>query len=47
MVAVGYVNSRKGIHAGLRTTWISPTAAGRTSLSRHVAALRELIAGVE
>ena len=47
LVSVGYVNSRKGIHAGLRTTWISPTAAGRTALSRHVAALRELIAGVE
>ena len=44
---VGYVNSRKGIHAGRRTTWISLTAAGRTALNTHVAALRELIAGVE
>ena len=47
LVAIGYVNSRKGIHAGRRTTWISLTAAGRTALSAHVAALRELIAGVE
>ena len=47
LVAIGYVNSRKGIHAGRRTTWISLTAAGRTALSTHVAALRELIAGVE
>ena len=47
LVAIGYVNSRKGIHAGRRTTWISLTAAGRRALSTHVAALRELIAGVE
>ena len=47
LAAIGYVNSRKGIHAGRRTTWISLTAAGRTALSTHVAALRELIAGVE
>ena len=47
LVAVGYVNSRKGLHAGHRTTWISLTAAGRAALSTHVAALRELIAGVE
>jgi DNA-binding MarR family transcriptional regulator len=38
LVAVGYVNSRKGIHAGRRTTWITLTAAGRTALSTHVAA---------
>ena len=42
-----YVNSRKGIHVGHRTTWISLTAAGRRALTTHVAALRELIAGVE
>ena len=47
LAAIGYVNSRKGIHAGHRTTWISLTAAGRRALSTHVAALRELIAGVE
>ena len=47
LVAIGYVNSRKGIHADRRTTWISLTAAGRTAPSTHAAALRELIAGVE
>jgi len=36
-----------GIHVGHRTTWISLTAAGRRALTTHVAALRELIAGVE
>jgi len=47
LAAIGYVNSRKGIHEGHRTTWISLTAAGRRALGTHVAALRELIAGVE
>jgi DNA-binding MarR family transcriptional regulator len=42
-----YVRSRKGVHAGRRTTWISMTPAGRTALRSHVTALRELIAGVE
>lgn len=42
-----YVRSRKGMHAGRRTTWISLTPAGRAALRSHVAALRELIAGVE
>lgn len=39
----GYVRRRKG-H---RTTWVSLTPRGRSALSAHVAALRELIAGVE
>jgi len=43
---VGYLKSRKGVHAGRRTTWIALTSQGRTALSAHVAALRELIAGV-
>lgn len=47
LVDVGYVASRKGVHLHRRTTWISLTAAGRRALSAHVAALRELIAGVE
>lgn len=47
LAAVRYVKSRKGVHLGRRTTWISLTAAGRKALSTHVAALRELIAGVE
>ena len=39
----GYVRSRKGVHAGRRTTWIGLTAAGREALIEHVAALRQLI----
>ena len=42
----GYVRSRKGVHAGRRTTWISLTPQGRAALTAHVAALRELIAGI-
>jgi len=45
--AVGYVKSRKGTHAGRRTTWLSITSKGRSALSAHVAALRKLIADVE
>ena len=47
LAAEEYVRSRKGVHAGRRTTWISLTPVGRAALSSHVAALRELIAGVE
>jgi DNA-binding MarR family transcriptional regulator len=47
LAADEYVRSRKGMRAGRRTTWISLTPAGRTALRSHVAALRELIAGVE
>jgi DNA-binding MarR family transcriptional regulator len=43
----GYVKRRKGAHRGRRTTWLSLTDAGRTALSAHVAALRELIHEVE
>jgi DNA-binding MarR family transcriptional regulator len=43
----GYLKRRKGAHHGRRTTWIALTAHGRTALSRHVAALREMIAGVD
>lgn len=42
-----YIKSRKGVHLGRRTTWISLTSTGRKALSAHVAVLRELIAGVE
>ena len=45
--AVGYVKSHKGSHAGRRTTWLSLTSKGRSALSSHVAALRELIADVQ
>jgi DNA-binding MarR family transcriptional regulator len=47
LVAVDYVKSRKGVHAGRRTTWISLTSTGRAALSAHVAVLRSLIAGVD
>ena len=43
----GYVKSRKGSHAGRRTTWIAATAAGRKALTGHVGALREIIAEVD
>jgi DNA-binding MarR family transcriptional regulator len=47
LVEVGYVRSRKGVHAGRRTTWISMTTKGRRALRDHVAALRALIAAVD
>jgi DNA-binding MarR family transcriptional regulator len=47
LAGTGYVKSRKGIHAGRRTTWISLTSVGREVLRSHVSALRELIANVE
>jgi DNA-binding MarR family transcriptional regulator len=47
LVAVGYVKSHKGTHAGRRTTWLSLTSKGRSALSSHVAALRDLIADVQ
>jgi DNA-binding MarR family transcriptional regulator len=43
----GYVRRRKGVHLGRRTTWVALTAGGRRALSRHVAALRAMIAGVQ
>jgi DNA-binding MarR family transcriptional regulator len=42
----GYVKSRKGTHAGRRTTWISITGKGRKVLSAHVAAVRQIIDGI-
>jgi DNA-binding MarR family transcriptional regulator len=47
LASLGYVKSRKGVHAGRRTTWISLTDPGRAALSAHVAALREVIDGVQ
>ena len=44
---VDYVKRRKGAHRGRRTTWISLTPHGRKALSDHVAALRELINGID
>lgn len=47
LASLGYVRSRKGVHGGRRTTWISLAAQGRAALGAYVAALREVIAGVE
>lgn len=47
LVDVGYVHSRKGVHAGRRTTWVALTDSGRQALREHVAALRRMIDGVE
>ena len=44
---VRYVRSRKGVHAGRRTTWIAATAKGRRVLRSHVAALRAIIDAVD
>jgi DNA-binding MarR family transcriptional regulator len=44
---VDYVKRRKGVHRGRRTTWISLSPRGRKALSAHVAALREVIRGVD
>jgi DNA-binding MarR family transcriptional regulator len=43
----GHVRTRKGVHLGRRTTWVSLTAKGRRALRDHVAALREIIAAVD
>ena len=43
LAAAAYVRSRKGVHEGRRTTWVTLTDAGRSALAAHVAALRELI----
>jgi DNA-binding MarR family transcriptional regulator len=47
LVEAGYLHSRKGVHAGRRTTWIGLTPAGRKALHEHVAAVRRLIDAVE
>jgi DNA-binding MarR family transcriptional regulator len=47
LVDAGYLHSRKGVHAGRRTTWLSLTPAGRRALHGHVAAVRRLIDTVE
>jgi DNA-binding MarR family transcriptional regulator len=47
LAGAGYVRSRKGVHRGRRTTWVSLTATGRRRLRDHVATLREIIADVE
>lgn len=39
----GYLHTRKGFHAGRRTTWVGLTNTGRKALRNHVAAVRRLI----
>lgn len=46
LVDAGYVAVRKGSFDGRRTTWLSLTSRGRTSLAAHVAALRAVIDAV-
>jgi DNA-binding MarR family transcriptional regulator len=41
------IRRRKSLDRQRRTTWISLTQRGRRALSAHVAALRELIDGIE
>lgn len=42
----GYVRNRKGVHSSRRTTWMALTSQGRAAFTSHVAALRELVAGI-
>ncbi|MDR6866891.1 DNA-binding MarR family transcriptional regulator [Microbacterium resistens] len=46
LVEVGYLRTRKSLHAGRRTTWIGLTDTGRQALHDHVASLRQLIDGI-
>jgi DNA-binding MarR family transcriptional regulator len=43
LVDAGYLRSRKGVHAGRRTTWVGLTDVGRQAVRDHVAAVRRLI----
>jgi DNA-binding MarR family transcriptional regulator len=47
LAEAGYVRSRKGTHEGRRTTWLALSPAGRKALRAHVAALRDIIDGVD
>ena len=47
LAGAGHVRTRKGVHQGRRTTWVSLTAAGRRALRDHVAVLRDIIAAAE
>lgn len=46
LAEAGYVRLRKASADGRQRTWASLTTAGRRALDRHVAALRELVAGL-
>jgi DNA-binding MarR family transcriptional regulator len=43
LAEAGYVTTRKSTHRGRRTTWVALTGVGRRALTRHAAALRELL----
>lgn len=45
--AAGYVKIKKGYVGKRPRTWLSLTPAGRRALEGHLAALREIAAGVE
>ena len=47
LIDAGYLHSRKGVHAGRRTTWVGLTDDGRQALRDHVTALRRMIDAVE
>ena len=47
LAGIDYVRSRKGVHAGRRTTWISLTRTGRRALTEHITALRDTITRVD
>ncbi|MEO7016209.1 MAG: transcriptional regulator [Leifsonia sp.] len=47
LVDAGYARSRKGTHDGRRTTWVALSPIGRKALRSHVAALREIIEGID
>jgi DNA-binding MarR family transcriptional regulator len=47
LVDAGYARSRKGTHEGRRTTWVALSPTGRKVLRDHVAALREIIEGID
>lgn len=42
----GYVQVRKSVMAGRRRTWAGLTVEGRRSFNEHVAALQNILAGV-
>lgn len=43
LVDVGYLRSRKGVHAGRRTTWVELTDAGRAATRAHAEAIRRIL----
>jgi DNA-binding MarR family transcriptional regulator len=47
LVEAGYLRSRKGTHQGRRTTWVAISPVGRKVLRNHVAALRDIIKGID